>query len=120
MNDLETQVRFNFPALMVQRMKRVINPQKGRHGLAYGYLLSRVFNHFQVKCGKGQVCTKKEMIDKKTLRECGFGKPGLKVKSTVANLLDELQLSRAHVISLESEIHGLRQDLKFAHAQFRA
>lgn len=53
-------------------MIEVVNPNKGENGLPYVYLPSLVFEAYKVTLSAGKICTRKEMFDKKTLKDWGF------------------------------------------------
>lgn len=48
MEALDSHEHVNLPELMIKHMTRVINPDRGAHGLPYGYFLSRIFAYFEV------------------------------------------------------------------------
>ncbi|KAH0644645.1 hypothetical protein KY284_032529 [Solanum tuberosum] len=65
--------------------------KNGRHGMGYGYLLLRVFNHFGIPLGKGIKGTIKHAFSQITLIECERvkGRAGNNVKSQVSDLLEQ-------------------------------
>ena len=50
---------FDLPSLMLKHMYRTIIERKGKHGIGYGYLLTKVFRHLNVTLGMGKAGTAK-------------------------------------------------------------
>ena len=63
-------------------MYKIVIEQKRKHGMGYGYFLTKVFKHFNISLGIGQVGTAKQYFSKSTLVECECikGRKILKVK----------------------------------------
>ncbi|KAK4714505.1 hypothetical protein R3W88_020412 [Solanum pinnatisectum] len=49
----------NLPALILEHMHKMVIEQKGKHGMGYGYFLTKVFNHQKVSVGPRTVGTVK-------------------------------------------------------------
>ncbi|KAK4353963.1 hypothetical protein RND71_026157 [Anisodus tanguticus] len=52
---LEALVNFrsiSLPALMIEHMIKVVNAREDKHGLPYGFFLTKVFEHFDMPTGK--------------------------------------------------------------------
>lgn len=75
---------------MIEHMLKIIDTKEGRHGLAYGYFLSRVFKHFGVAVGRGTVDTRKQMFTLSMLEkcECVAKRSGVGVQSTIFGLIE--------------------------------
>lgn len=85
----------NLPVLIIKRMTRAADQERGTYTLSYGFLLTRVFAHFKIPLKRPKKGTKKYIFDEKTLRECdciGWA-PGIKSKNMAKNLLEELVVS---------------------------
>ncbi|KAH0764893.1 hypothetical protein KY285_000764 [Solanum tuberosum] len=52
----------NLQALMLKHMHKTVVERKGKHGMGYGYFLTKVFNHLKVPVGAGIVGTVKQSI----------------------------------------------------------
>jgi len=48
METLDKYKAINLSCVMLEHMNRVMTAKDGCHGMAYGYLLNRVFNYFNV------------------------------------------------------------------------
>lgn len=60
----------SLPAIMMEHMRKIVSVRDGKYGLAYGFLLSKIFNHCQIKLEKGTTGTRKHMFTKTTFEEC--------------------------------------------------
>lgn len=56
---LASYTSINLPGLTIEHMIKVANIKVGKHGLPYRFLLTRIFEHFDVPLGKATVGTKK-------------------------------------------------------------
>lgn len=52
---------------MLKHMEMATDPEKSTHALLYGFLLTRVFEHFIVPIRGPKKGTKKDMFDDETL-----------------------------------------------------
>ena len=50
----------------------MVDPQLGSHQLAFGNLLTRVFNAFEVPLGEGWVLAHADMFTQSILADCGI------------------------------------------------
>lgn len=81
--------------VMMEHMKKFMIVKDGRHGLAHGYLLNHVFQHFKVPLGKCVDRTFKQVISLTTLIyqcKCIEGRTCNKAKSQVLYLLEQQDL----------------------------
>ncbi|KAK4733461.1 hypothetical protein R3W88_007722 [Solanum pinnatisectum] len=60
----------NLSALMLEHKHKNVVEHKGRHGMGYGYFLTKVFQHLNSPVGKGTVGTVKQSFSLSTLVEC--------------------------------------------------
>ncbi|KAH0746349.1 hypothetical protein KY285_008006 [Solanum tuberosum] len=83
----------NLPDIMLEHMHKTVTAKDSKHGMGYGYLQTRVFNHFAIPLGKGIKGTIKQTISLTTLIkcECVEGRTGNKGKSQVSELLEQQQ-----------------------------
>ncbi|XP_009769561.1 pentatricopeptide repeat-containing protein At3g22670, mitochondrial-like [Nicotiana sylvestris] len=72
MEALNNFTTINLPAIMIEHMNKVADFKDGDHGLTYGFLLTKVFEHFKVPLGPAKVGTKKQTFSKATLEECEY------------------------------------------------
>lgn len=82
----------NLPLLMIKHVARSVDKEKYTPTLPSRFLLTRVFEHFEVPLRGPKKGAKKYMFDEETLKECDFvaRPPATKSKSMVTNLLEEL------------------------------
>ncbi|WMV09722.1 hypothetical protein MTR67_003107 [Solanum verrucosum] len=68
----------NLPAFMLEHMHKTVIERKGKHGMGFGYFLTKVFDHQKVSVGPGTVGTVKQSISLSTLveYECIEGQTG--------------------------------------------
>ncbi|XP_060198413.1 uncharacterized protein LOC132627220 [Lycium barbarum] len=104
----------SLPALMIEHMKKVVTVKEGRHGLAYGFFLTKVFEHFEIKVGKVIVGTRKQMFTLGTLEDCecvpkkgGFGR-----SSTISSLIDAQERATEETNKLRVENAILKTELQ--------
>lgn len=67
MEALSTLHPVNLPAIMLDHMKKILSVKDGRHGLAYGFFLTRVFHYHKISLGVGNPGTRKYVFSKTTL-----------------------------------------------------
>ncbi|XP_019226717.1 PREDICTED: uncharacterized protein LOC109208132 [Nicotiana attenuata] len=70
MEALDDCTTINLPRIMIEHMNKVAGFKDGNHGLPYGFLLTKVFEHFKVPLGPVKVGAKKQTFSKVTLEEC--------------------------------------------------
>ncbi|KAH0743043.1 hypothetical protein KY290_031036 [Solanum tuberosum] len=72
----------NRPTLMLENMHKTVVEQKGKHGMGYGYFLTKVFKHLDVPVGAGTIGTVKQSFSLNTLVKCKCieGKTGQLIK----------------------------------------
>jgi len=63
--------QINLPAIMIRHIARIANTT-GEHDLGYGFLLTRVLEHFGVELQKRVEAQVIDEISSSTLRGCGF------------------------------------------------
>lgn len=52
---------------MIEHTQKVMHEKNGKHGMPYGFLLNRVFDHFKIVYEKGVATTFKKMFTMTTL-----------------------------------------------------
>ena len=62
MNTLECKERIHWPTLIIKHLARIVDPKIGSHQLAFGNLLTRVFDAFEVPLGEGRILTRTDML----------------------------------------------------------
>lgn len=89
MEALSTFQTINLAGVMIEHMHKIMNIKDSKHGLAYGFLLNKVFEFFKVKCGQGTAGSKKQMFSLTTLEECECvsRRGGVKGQSLVSDLI---------------------------------
>lgn len=70
MEMLDMYETINLPGLVLEHMHRIMTGKDGKHGMAYGYFLNKVFEHFNIPLGKGIAGTMKQAFSMSTLIEC--------------------------------------------------
>lgn len=60
---LATYQKVNLPAIVQEHFNIVMSTKDGRHGLAYGFWLNRVFVYYNVECGKGMAGSVKQAFN---------------------------------------------------------
>uniref|UniRef100_M1CU29 Uncharacterized protein n=1 Tax=Solanum tuberosum TaxID=4113 RepID=M1CU29_SOLTU len=115
---LENMEPRDWPSLMIKHVARITDPQPGSHQLAYGNLLSIVFNEFGVPLGEGRGLTRADMLTRSSLDECGLlAEPDQvhiaspRTFGPIASLLRDLKTVRDQVVVLQAENASLRTDL---------
>ncbi|XP_059315619.1 uncharacterized protein LOC132066303 [Lycium ferocissimum] len=95
----------SLPGIMLQHTIKVVDVKDGKHGLPYGFLLTKVFEHFKVPTGKASKGTKKQMFSMSTLEECEFvpKKGGAGTTSTISGLIEANEKILADVERLQVE-----------------
>lgn len=106
MEVLDKNRPINLPYVMLKHITRVVDQERGTHVLPYGFLFTRVFEHFKVPLRSPEKGTKKDLFDEETLKECDcVSRPlGTKIKSMVTNLLEELVATNEEKEKLKEEL----------------
>ena len=63
--------QINLPAIMIRHIARIANTTR-EHDLGYGFLLTRVFEHFRVELQKRVEALVIDEVSSNTLMGCGF------------------------------------------------
>ncbi|TMW84849.1 hypothetical protein EJD97_024248 [Solanum chilense] len=102
--------RIDWPTLIIKHFARIVDPQLDSHQLAFGNLLTRVFNAFEVPFGEGRVLTRANMFTQAILVDCGIPMESEQVANAsprssglVAQLLRELKVAEEKYVTLELE-----------------
>ncbi|KAL3379112.1 hypothetical protein AABB24_000035 [Solanum stoloniferum] len=92
MEQMESFEAINLYGIMLEYMHVIMTVKNDKHGIAYGYLLNRVFDHFSVPLGRGVAGTIKQTFSMATLieSECVDGK--VKTKCQVSELLEKKEV----------------------------
>ena len=95
-----------------------MDPKLGSHQLAFGNLLTRVFDSFEVPLGEGRILTRADMFTQTILADCCIPMESEQVATAsprtsglVAQLLRELKVAEEKNASLESDNQKLRAEL---------
>lgn len=114
MEVLEYNRPINIPSLMLNYMARVSDQEQGTHALLYGFLLTRVFEHFKVPLRGPKTGKKKDFLDEETLKErdCIARPLGTKSKSMITNLLEELVVVIKEKAKRKEGIDSLKEENK--------
>ncbi|KAH0685655.1 hypothetical protein KY290_017177 [Solanum tuberosum] len=80
----------NLPALILEHNYKTVMERKGKHGMGYGYFLTKVFNPLIVPVGAGTVGMVKQSISLSTLVECEF----IEVKTGQLSKMSQLVAER--------------------------
>lgn len=88
--EVSSKYQINLPVIVIKHIHTIIIVKDGKHGLAYGFWLNKVFAYFIFKCGKGKVGSVKQIFNITTLEdhECIPRRAGGKSKSIITNLID--------------------------------
>ncbi|WMV54998.1 hypothetical protein MTR67_048383 [Solanum verrucosum] len=86
---LESYEAINLAGIILEHMHQIMTIKNGKNGIAYGYLLNRGFNHFNLLPGTGVPRTIKQTFSMATLIECECVESKVKAKSQVSNLLEK-------------------------------
>ncbi|KAH0696330.1 hypothetical protein KY290_013695 [Solanum tuberosum] len=89
MKQLETFEAINLPGIMLEHLHRIMTVKNGKHEIADGYLLNKVFNHFSMPLGRGVLGTIKQTFSMVTLIECECVEGKIKAKSHVFELFEK-------------------------------
>lgn len=91
--------------VMIEYMTKVANIKDGKHGLLYWFLLTKVFEHFDVPLEKAIMVTRKEMFTLSTLEECEcvLKKGGVGSNSTISNLIEAQETTTTKIMRLHIE-----------------
>ncbi|KAH0767524.1 hypothetical protein KY285_003395 [Solanum tuberosum] len=119
MESLCTFESLNLPALMLEHMYKIVIEHKGKHGMGYGYFLTKVFKHLNIPVGLGTVGTSKQSFSLNTLVECECveGKAGPLSKITnwrrrlvlVSNKDAEIALLKVQLLKEQTEGPGTKE-----------
>lgn len=92
----------SLPAIMIEHMIKIRTKRDGRHGLAYGYLLGRIFKEHGIRLEKGIKGTMKKVMPLNTLIECECidARGGKKEKSQISQLLEGQEQLRHEIEEL--------------------
>ncbi|KAH0698747.1 hypothetical protein KY284_012962 [Solanum tuberosum] len=108
----------DFRALMLDHMYKTVVEHKGKHGMGYGYFLTRVFHHLNIPVGAGKIRTAKQSFTLSTLVECecieGKTNPLSRVSQLIMEqdqLKHELEEMTVRVSNKEDEISLLKAEL---------
>ncbi|XP_059306301.1 uncharacterized protein LOC132057704 [Lycium ferocissimum] len=105
--------RINLTAIMIEHIIKVVNAPEGKHGLPYGFGLTKVFEHFKVRTDKDTKGSNKHMFSIETLEECDciHRKGGVGSTSTISTQLQaqermiaELQRVKAENVLLQARL----------------
>ena len=124
MNALECKERIDWPTLIIKHLARIVDPKLGSHQLAFGNLLTRVFDAFEVPLGEGRILTREDMFTQTILADCGIPMESEQVVNVsprtsgpVAQLLRELKVEEEKYVTLELENQNLRAELHTSNAE---
>lgn len=124
---MDREEQINLPALMIKHIARIANPSR-EHDLGYGFLLTMVFDSFEVKLTKPAGVTFVDEIGSSTLMGCGFNlvegagqeqesrtpcppvSAGSSIGSTVENLVQAHALLVSEVCTIKSELDAERAE----------
>lgn len=95
----------SLPRLMIEHMMKVANFEDGNHDLLYGFLLTKVFEHFDVPLGKATMEITKQMFTMRTLEECEclLKKGGVGNNSTISQLIEAQESATAEIKRLQAK-----------------
>ena len=124
MNALECKKHIDWTTLIIKHLARIIDPKLGYHQLAFGNLLTRVFDAFDVPLGEGRILTRADMFTQTILADCSIpmeleqvANACLRTSGPVAQLLRELKVAEEKYATLELENHNLRAELHTSNAE---
>ena len=124
MNALECKERIDWPTLIIKHLARIVDPKLSSHQLAFGNLLTRVFDAFEVPLGEGRIFTHADMFTQIILADCGIPMESEQVATAsprtsglVAQLLRDLKVAEEKNASLESDNQKLRAELDSSNAE---
>lgn len=69
MEILSKYPKVNLLAIVMEHINIVVVEKEGKHGLAYGFWLKRVFSYFNVKCSKDKDGSSKQIFNIMTLED---------------------------------------------------
>ena len=124
MNALECKERIDQATLIIKHFARIVDPKLGSHQLAFGNLLTRVFDAFEVPLGEERVLTRADMFTQTILADCGIPMESEQVVNAsprtsgpVAQLLRELKVAEEKYATLELENQNLHAELHTSNSQ---
>lgn len=102
----------NLPSLMIKHVARASDHEKYTPALPYRFLLTGIFEHFEVPLRSPKKGTKKYTFAEETLKECDCvaRRSGTKSKIMVTNLLEELTAANEEKKEMKEEIASLKDD----------
>ena len=110
--------------MIIKHFARIVDPKLGSHQLAFGNLLTRVFDAFEVPLGEGRVLTRADMFTQTILADCGIPMESEQVANVsprtsgpVAQLLRELKVAEEKYVNLELENQNLHAELHTSNAE---
>lgn len=117
MESLTKFKHIKLPTIMIEHMHKVMTAKDDKHGLAYGFLLNRVFTYFDVECVTRKDRSIKKMFTLSILEENKYIPQRSKVKSNslVEDIIEvqprltgELEEMIAHLEQKDVEIATLK------------
>lgn len=85
--------------IMIEHMLKVAGFKDRKHGLPYGFFLTKILEHFEVLLGKDSVGTRKQIFTMSTLEECEcvVQKGGVGSNSTISQLINAQESATAEI-----------------------
>lgn len=116
---IDDQQKVNLPLFMLCHITRMINLERGSHGFAYGFLLTKVFEAHHIPLSAWKTGSQMDMFDKKTLEEYELLQPvpSAKGNGPMSQMFLDLQTANAQVVKLERENAKLKIELSAAHTE---
>lgn len=115
MESLSRMEHINLPAIMIEHIQKIMTSRDEKHGLAYGYLLNRVFISNNIKLGTKVRSTIKQAISFHMLVECECveGRSSTKGKPQVFELLDNQEQLKHEMEEISMLL--VKKDTEIAH-----
>ncbi|KAK4721732.1 hypothetical protein R3W88_011965 [Solanum pinnatisectum] len=108
----------DLPALMMEHLYKTVIDHKRKHGMGYGYFLTKVFHYLNIPVGTGKIGTAKQAFTLTTMVECecieGKTGPLSKISQLVMEqdqLKHELEEMTVRVSNKDAEIALLKTEL---------
>ncbi|KAG5580525.1 hypothetical protein H5410_051152 [Solanum commersonii] len=115
MEELSKFDLFNLPVLILEHVYKIVVKEKGKHGMAYRYFLTKLFKYLEISLREIIVGTVKQPFSMYTLVECESmeGRPGQMIKMPQlvvekSQLKRELEEMTALVTKMNGEIALLK------------